>query len=297
MIKNSEQVKKILTGALKEDSGKGDITTSILFPGSAAITAEIVSKEAGIVCGIGVVEQLFKMLDKKAYILKKVNEGNRVAPGNVICAITGNLKGVLKGGRIALNLLGRMSGRATLTNEYVRKISPYEAKISDTRKTTPGIRILEKYAVTVGGGYNHRMGLWDQVLIKDNHLALYKKIKAGKEKNTEITEIIRKFGKKAAKDMKVEIEVDNLRDFKNALAARPDIIMLDNMPVSDIIKSVTLRDDFLTLNPQLSIKLEASGGINLSNVKKIAATGVDIISIGALTHSAASLDFSLEVCA
>ncbi|PIQ89411.1 MAG: nicotinate-nucleotide diphosphorylase (carboxylating), partial [Candidatus Omnitrophica bacterium CG11_big_fil_rev_8_21_14_0_20_42_13] len=281
--------------ALREDIGRGDVTAYLLFPRSFKITSKIVAKEGGILCGLNIAERIFRMLDNRIQISKKAKEGKPVRKGQVLCVIRGDARSILSSERTALNFLARMSGVATLTHKYVKCVKKYRVKIIDTRKTTPGLRVLEKYAVRTGGGYNHRMGLWDQVLVKDNHIAAFSRQPSAFRKSKNLTELIQKIRKKVKRGMKIEVEVENLQDFKNALQASPDIIMLDNMRVSDIKKAVAIKNKRGTLYAVRSPKLEVSGGVTLANVSAIAKTGVDTISIGALTHSAVSLDFSLEV--
>jgi len=272
---------KLLILALKEDIGKGDVTTDVLFSKPLKIEAKIIARDKGIVCGLPIVTEIFKTLDQKTSVLCKAREGSLVKHDQVVCAIKGDANKILKAERTALNFLSRLSGIATMTKNYTDKIKPHKTKIMDTRKTTPGLREFEKYAVKTGGGYNHRMGLYDQVLIKDNHLAAI-----GDRKN--INRIVALIRKKVKKHIKVEVEVQNLKEFKETLPARPDIIMLDNMKNPDIKKAVKIRG-------KRKIMLEASGGVNLETVRSIAKTGVDMISIGGLTHSVKSLDFSLEI--
>lgn len=277
-MRSSDIIKK----ALAEDVGGGDITTKLLFPEPIRIRAKIIAKQDGVVCGIAVVEKVFKLLDTKLRFNKKVKDGRRVKKGETICAIEGDARAILTGERTALNFLSHLSGIATLTRKYVGKVKPYKVKILDTRKTTPGLRVLEKYAVKCGGGTNHRMGLWDGVLIKDNHIVVVSRQSSVVSIKNLVTNVRKKTNKK------IEIEIENLKQFKEALAAGPDVIMLDNMTIADIKKAVALRN-------KLTTKLEVSGGVTLKNVRAIAKTGVDMISIGALTHSAKAMDFSLEV--
>lgn len=286
MDKNGSQIIKL---ALKEDIGRGDITTRLLFPGPVNVAAKIVAKESGVICGLCAVTDVFKTLDKRIRVIRKFTGGDRIKKGQVVCILKGDAGKILAGERTALNFLGRLSGVATLTRKYVDAVRPYKVKILDTRKTTPGLRELEKYAVTCGGGVNHRMGLYDQVLVKDNHLSVLRiAYSVPRLKN-----LIKKFRKRTNK--KIEIEVESLREFKEALDAGPDIIMLDNMSIADIKKAVSIRNKLYALRSTLHAKLEVSGGVNLSNIRRIAATGVDMISVGALTHSPPSIDFSLEI--
>jgi nicotinate-nucleotide pyrophosphorylase (carboxylating) len=299
----------IIKLALMEDVGRGDATTKALFAKPRKVRAKIIAKENGIACGTAVVKKVFIAAEKiiRGYKGKKgerirvygrVKDGAVVKKGQAVCIVEGDAKAILAGERTALNFLGRLSGIATLTRKYVDAVKPCKVKIMDTRKTTPGLRKLEKYAVKCGGGVNHRMGLWDQVLVKDNHI---KVARSQSHQVTSITHIVERIRKKTNK--KIEIEVENIGQFKEALDARPDIIMLDNMSISNIKKAVVLRNNLLITDyPCLAgrqglpiTKLEVSGGVTLANVRAVAAIDVDMISIGALTHAASSLDFSLEI--
>jgi len=286
MIKNlKQQILPIIKLALKEDLGSGDITTRLTVAPKKQVRAEIIAKQNGIVCGLDVAKLVFKTTDKRIRVKPKTSDGRQVKKGKVIMRLEGRAHSILAAERVALNFLSHLSGIATLTNQYVRKAKPYRAKIMDTRKTTPGMRTLEKYAVRCGGGTNHRLGLWDQILIKDNHVYVYR--------NGVLTALIKKANQKRPKGMKVEAEVRNLLEFKEALKAGPDIIMLDNFSISNIRKAVKIKkhSPLTTCN---SLKLEASGGISLKNVRRVAATGVDRIAIGELTHSAGALDIALN---
>jgi len=270
----------IVRHALIEDIGKGDITTQLTVPEEKNIEAAFLAKEAFIVCGIPVAEKAFKLFDNTIKFTSSVNEGHPVKKGQVLINVSGKARSILTSERVALNLLSLLSGICTKTSEYVKKIKPYETKITDTRKTIPGLRELQKYAVRVGGGHSHRMGLDEMILIKDNHI----KVTDGYDKLPSVPP-----------GFKIEIEVQNLDEFKHALKFKPDVIMLDNMKVTDIKKALKIRDNtkFDSHHPQT--KLEVSGGVSLKTVKKIASSGVDIISIGDLTHSLDSVDISLEV--
>jgi len=281
-----EKALPIIMAALGEDVGGGDITSGAIFEKDMIVLADIVAKEECVLCGVDVAKWVFTVLDERIIFRSIYNDGAVVKKGKKIASIKGSLKNILTCERTALNFLSRLSGVSTLTAEFVKKAK--KTKIFDTRKTLPGLRILEKYAVRVAGGCNHRMGLWDQILIKDNHLAL-----------CSIEDAIKRAKDKHYKN--IEVEVDNLKDFRKAMDSGADIIMLDNMSVEDIRKAVKLRCSMLDarcsmLDARCSMpELEASGGINLDNVAKIAKTGVDRISIGALTHSAPAVDFSLEI--
>ena len=270
---NPKELRAIIKNALAEDIGRGDITTRLIIPGNKKIRAKIIAKENFLLCGINVAEKVFKALDSGIDFKKKVKDGRKLKDRETIAVITGQARSILKAERVALNLLSLMSGIATKTGEFVKKIEPFKTKITDTRKTFPGLRELQKYAVRIGGGYNHRFRLDEMLLIKDNHLKIlggYISLPSG------------------YKGYKIEIEAQNLDEFKHALRFTPDIIMLDNMKIKDIKKAVKIKS-------ARQFKLEVSGGINLGNIKKYAATGVDIISIGELTDSVKSVDISLEV--
>ncbi len=257
------------------------MTSRLLFPKPGKAQAVITAKEGGIVAGMTVAMAVFVMRDSKAKFMPLVRDGSRVKPGQQIAYIEADLCAILTAERTALNFLSRLSGIATLTAGFVDAVVPYNTRILDTRKTTPGMRLLEKYAVSAGGGTNHRIGLFDQVLIKDNHIAA-----TGNN-----WDLIKEAVRSARKNrIKSEVEVQDLAQFKKVLEMGPDIIMLDNMTLRDIKRAVKLRDD-----GHFEVKLEVSGGVNLKNIRKFAASGVDLISIGALTHSAKAVDFSLEI--
>lgn len=301
------KIVSIIRYALAEDIGKGDITTRLLFPAHIRTKAEIIAKEDGVVCGVAVAEEVFKEAEKRIRKEKKkrgngirvyckVKDGGAVRRGQAVCVIEGDARTILAAERTALNFLGRLSGIATLTKKYVDAVKAYKVKIMDTRKTMPGLRELEKYAVKCAGGVNHRMGLYDQILIKDNHLSVLK-VKGKRLKVKEVIEGIKRDKKEikgVKKGINIEIEVQSLRQFKEALVTKPDIIMLDNMKIPDIKKAVAIKNKLSTLHHPLSTRLEVSGGVTLKNVRAIARTGVDMISVGGLTHSARSMDFSLE---
>jgi len=271
------QIKKIIEQALLEDLGTGDITTdSIILPTQNA-HGIFKTSESGIIAGLNIAKILFRMLDSKIDFQMKVCDGQRISSGQTIAEISGSARPILKGERIALNLLQRLSGIATMTSRFCDEVKDFSVRIVDTRKTTPGLRILEKYAVRVGGAINHRFGLYDAILIKDNHIALAGGIKPA----------VQLAKKNASHMVKIEIEVDNLSQLKEALEENVDIIMLDNMNLTDMKKAVEISKG--------QVLLEASGGITLEKVKAIAQTGVDLISVGALTHSVKSLDISLEI--
>ncbi len=286
--------KRLIDVALREDLGPGDITTRALFPkNSPPIKAKIIAKQNLVIAGLEIAEAVFKKVDANLRVKKIKKDGARVKSGAEILFIHGKASSILTAERTALNFLQHLSGVATLTSHFVEKIHGTHAKILDTRKTLPGWRALEKYAVKIGEGKNHRMGLYDAYLIKDNHLALY----------GSITKAIEQVQKTNLKKLKIEVEVNSLKQFKEALAAKPDWILLDNMTLEDMRLAVIRRNQVganlvFAQNKgrsQGSPLLEASGNINLHNVRSVAQTGVDYISIGALTHSAPAVDMSLEI--
>ncbi|MBM3243793.1 MAG: carboxylating nicotinate-nucleotide diphosphorylase [Candidatus Omnitrophica bacterium] len=277
---DQERLDYVIRHALVEDIGRGDITTQLTIPKDKEIVAKILLKEDCIICGLEVAEKVFKTIDTSVIFKALVSEGKKVKKGKYVARVAGKASSILSSERVALNLLTILSGIATRTREYVEQIEPYKTKISDTRKTLPGLRELQKYAVRVGGGHNHRMGLDEMILIKDNHI----KVTEGYEKLPSVP-----------KGFKIEIETQSLEEFKHALRFKPDVIMLDNMGLEDTKEAVKIRNNTEFKSHHPPTKLEASGGINLDNVKKIAATGVDIISIGELTDSVKSIDMSLEI--
>lgn len=270
------QIQNLIDCALEEDIGAGDITSNSLIPAGRETKANIIAKEAGIICGLDIAEWVFKTADKKIRFVKKVKDGAQVKAGKAIATVSGPARGILAAERTSLNFLQRLSGIATLTGKFV-KAAGRKANILDTRKTTPGMRMLDKYAVRMGGGANHRFGLFDAVLIKDNHIAI-----AGG---------LRKAVKMAKKKFnKVEVEARSLSEVKEAVTSGATRIMLDNMSIGNLNKAVKLIRGSVR-----KVEIEVSGGINLRNIGKIAGAGVDCISIGALTHSAPALDISLKV--
>ncbi len=270
-------IKSLLEQVLAEDIGGGDLTTDNLFTPLIEGKAEFLAKETGIVAGLPVAQMLYQILDPRVKWQEAVHDGQQVYPGTVLARVEGSMRSILTGERTALNFLQRLSAIATKTNSYVDLVSEYNVRILDTRKTTPGLRILEKYAVKVGGGTNHRFNLSDAVLLKDNH------IKAAGS----LTEAVQSIKKQIPVTAKIEVEVETLEQVREALDNKVDIIMLDNMSVSMMKKAVELIDG--------RVLVEASGGINKENILEVAATGVNLISIGELTHTVKALDISLEV--
>ncbi len=262
---------------LAEDVGHGDLTTRLLAPPGARATAVVLAREAGVLCGLPVAALVFAELDPTCRVEALAAEGEPVQPGQVVARVEGALASVLAAERLALNLLQRLSGIATLTRRYVEAVAGTGVAILDTRKTTPGLRALEKYAVRVGGGRNHRFGLFDGILIKDNHIRA-----AGG-----VTAAVQRARDQAPHPLRVEVEVTTLAELEEAIAAGADWVLLDNMDLQTIRAAVERAAG--------RVKLEVSGGVTLEQVRAIAETGVDAISVGALTHSARALDLSLEL--
>lgn len=274
---NKKNFEKIIAAALKEDIGKRDVTTDLLIPKKEKTKAYFIAKEDGIITGLDAAKLVFKKLNEKISWKNFVEDGTKVKTGTKIAEVKGSARALLSGERTALNFLQRMSGIATLTSVYVEKISGTNAKILDTRKTVPGLRLTDKYAVKCGGGTNHRIGLFDMVMIKDNH------IKAAGS----ITKAVNKIRKSIPKKMKIEVETTNIREVEEAMKLNVDVIMLDNMNLNEMKEAVRL------INKKCFV--EASGGVNLETVRAIAETGVDFISVGALTHSVKALDISMKI--
>ena len=276
---HASQIESIVVSALEEDLGQGDVTTEALIPSDLEAKASILIKADGVLAGIEVAEIVFHQVDSSLRFEKLAQDGMRVLPGDTIAVVYGKAASILKAERVALNFLQHLSGIATATAEYAGAVSGTRARILDTRKTTPGLRLLEKYAVRMGGGQNHRYNLGEGVLIKDNHLAVLRGGRVG------LGEAVKKARENAPLDLRIEVEVETAEQVREALDARADIILLDNMTTTDMHHVVELvKGRTLT---------EASGGITLDNVRAVAETGVDFISIGALTHSAKALDISL----
>jgi nicotinate-nucleotide pyrophosphorylase (carboxylating) len=295
MSSSKLQIEEIIDRALAEDLGKGDVTTEALIPGDQRGTGFIVAKKEGILAGTGAAKQVFHRVAPELKVEILLEDGARIKPGSKVAKVSGNIASILKAERVALNFLQHLSGIASETNRYVEAVKGLPVRIMDTRKTTPGLRSLEKYAVKVGGGENHRMNLGDGILIKDNHLA------ALRSQGLNIKEIMAKARQNAplslrgakrrsnlqARRTQVEVEVGTVSEALEAVEAGVDIVMLDNMNLEDMRKAVK------SIHGRALI--EASGGITLDNVRAVAETGVDFISIGALTHSARALDISLEL--
>jgi nicotinate-nucleotide pyrophosphorylase (carboxylating) len=276
-----QQVEQVIGSALAEDLGSGDITTESLIPLELKGKGSLLIKGEGVLAGIKVAAEVFHRIEPALEFQELIHDGAKIHPGDIVATISGSAAGILKAERTALNFLQHLSGIATETAQYVEAVSGLKARILDTRKTIPGLRLLEKYAVQVGGGQNHRQDLATGILIKDNHLAVLRSCGTGLE------EAIAKVRKNTPQGIAIEVEVESIEQAHQALDVGADIIMLDNMSIEDMRSVVELC--------QGRASLEASGGVSLANVRSIAETGVNFISIGALTHSAKALDISLEL--
>ena len=291
------KIDTLLQLAIEEDIFTGDITTENLIQDNLMVEGVFIAKESGVIAGLPVVACFFSKLDKNHFFKPWRREGDVVRKGETVAAIQCSAKVLLSGERIALNFLQRLSGIATLTSQFVARIKPLKTSLMDTRKTIPGWRYLEKYAVAVGGGVNHRKGLYDQVLVKDNHLDIIKnKLFYEVPLHTSIiekaTSVLRQ---KIKTDVLIEVETRTLEEAKNALHAGVDIILFDNMSIQQLNDAVRLVKEWETDEGKKRPLTEASGNITLENVHLVAQTGVDRISVGAITHSAKALDISLEI--
>jgi nicotinate-nucleotide pyrophosphorylase (carboxylating) len=276
-----EQIDPPVRAALAEDTARGDLTSDAVIPQGLYGKAQLLVKQRGVLAGLPVAARVFEMVDPALEITFYSKDGSSVEPGDVVAEITGSVASILKAERTALNFIQRLSGIATMTAQYTAETEDLKACIYDTRKTTPGLRMLEKYAVRTGGGTNHRLDLADGILIKDNHIA------ALRATGLSVKDIVARARRNAPAGTTIEIEVTTAKEAAEANKAGADIIMLDNMDASEMKQVVNIVRGHT--------KLEASGGITLENVHQVAMTGVDIISIGALTHSVKALDISLEV--
>ncbi|MBI2328867.1 MAG: carboxylating nicotinate-nucleotide diphosphorylase [Chloroflexi bacterium] len=281
VVLSEEQLNNIIDLTLTEDRVHDDVTSQALIPPELHGKATILIKAKGILAGGEVARRVFLRVDPSLKVEVLIQDGSKVKPGDIIATISGRVISILKAERVALNFLQKLSGIASQTARYVAKIRGCTAKIVDTRKTTPGLRLLEKYAVRMGGGQNHRLHLSDGLLIKDNHIAALRAL------GMSLKDIVAKAKQNAPKGLTVEVEVTTAQEALEAAGTGADMIMLDNMSPDEMRRVVNLIPD--------SIKIEASGGITLANVRAAAMTGVDIISIGALTHSSKALDISLEL--
>jgi nicotinate-nucleotide pyrophosphorylase (carboxylating) len=281
MLQITPSIKSTIERALVEDLGQGDITTDSLIPPDIRGLGIVLAKEPGVIAGLEVALEVFRQTNLEVETRVLMADGSEVAPGDVVAEVKGSTAGILKGERVALNFLQRLSGIATATSMYVKAVQGTKARIIDTRKTVPGLRELEKYAVRMGGGRNHRYNLADGILIKDNHIA------ALRAQELSMEDIVRRARENSPHTLRIEVEVETVDEAREAMEARADAILLDNMSLEEMRQAVTLV--------QGRCLLEASGGVNLETVKAVAETGVDLISVGALTHSVRALDISLDM--
>jgi len=291
-------LRKMIQQALKEDIGAKDITTTSVLLKSKKGKFILTAMEDCVGCGLDIAEAVFEIVDAVVRFKPVVNDGMQVLDGKAIAYVEGPCWSILPAERTALNFLSWLSGISTLTSKYVEAVKDTRAKIFDTRKTTPGYRKLEKHAVRMGGGSNHRMGLYDQILVKDNHLlSLTLEPAMIKNQKDALISAIKSAKTNAPKGKRIEVEIDSLDMLKIALEHNPDIIMLDNMGVDKIREAVKIRDAYRVKVGDVGFKvmLEVSGNVGLNSVREIAECGVDMISVGALTHSAPAVDISLDV--
>lgn len=282
--REAEAASKLISLALEEDLGTvGDLTSQLLFTRKEQGKAIVMGRKAGILAGLPLVEMVFRAVNPGIEVKMLTNDGEQVQNGTRIAEVTGEFRDILIAERTMLNFLQRLSGVATLTSIYVEKLKGYKAKLLDTRKTTPGYRLLEKYAVRCGGGHNHRMGLYDGVMLKDNHIG------GLRQNHRDLKTTLDMVKEKVPAGTMVEVEVDTLELLKQAIDAGASLILLDNMNLEQLKEAVQIRDQ-----KQKGVELEASGGVNLETIREIAATGVDRISVGAITHSATALDIALD---
>lgn len=272
-----EQVQRVVVMALEEDAPFGDLTSQVFVPADAVARAAVVAREPGVLAGVEVLARTFAVVDPSVVVRPRLADGERFGPGDVLAEVEGPARAVLRGERVALNLVQRMSGIATLTSRYVEAVAGTDVRVVDTRKTTPGLRALERHAVRCGGGHNHRFSLSDAVMAKDNHLALV----------DDVTAAIRAARERLPHTTHVEVEVDRLDQVEEVLAGGVDTIMLDNFTPDELRQGVALVAGRAIV--------EASGGITLETIGEVARTGVDVISVGALTHSVRALDLGLDV--
>ena len=277
----TSSIRDMVERALVEDLGHGDVTTDALISPDARGQASVVVKADGVVAGLEVALEVFRQVDPSTRSRIRMEDGASVSPGDVVADVEGSVAGILKAERVSLNFLQRLSGIATATAAYVKAVQGTKARIIDTRKTVPGLRQLEKYAVRVGGGHNHRYNLADGILIKDNHIAALRARELG------LAEIVDLARERSPHTLRVEIEVETVEEAVEALEAGADVVLLDNMTPDEMRRVVAISDG--------RALLEASGGVTLDTVRAVAETGVDLISVGALTHSVRALDISLDM--
>jgi len=273
----SPQIERLIRDALDEDIGAGDLATMATISAGSRGIGLFRAKKDGVVAGLVLLDRIFYFIDHRVEVRLRTSDGAEVKSGTVVAEAVGPVRALLLAERTALNFLQRLSGNATLTRKYVEAVKDYPCKVLDTRKTTPGLRTLEKYAVRMGGGMNHRIGLYDAALVKDNHI----------EATGSIAEAVKAVRRHAPFMAKIEVEASNLKQVQEAVEAGADVVMLDNMTLAQMAEAVKL------INKRADV--EASGGITLENIRQVAATGVDFISSGALTHSAPVVDFNMKI--
>ncbi len=289
-----EEIKEIVQLAIKEDIGAGDITSKIFIPEGSESEGILIAKETGIIAGLPVARYVLSQIDKDLLLTVNIEDGSRVEKGTVIATVKGLTLSLLSAERLVLNFLQRLSGIATATNKFTEKARGYKTQILDTRKTTPGWRYVEKYAVRTGGGANHRMGLYDQILIKDNHL----KIMKSERDNGDIGSLVKSAREQIADEILIEVEVEELCQIKDVMDAGVDIILFDNMVPSKVNEAVEMVKEFENsrrAGTGRATLTEASGNITIENVEEYAKSGVDRISVGMITHSARALDISFDI--
>lgn len=277
---SAEEIQRAVRAALAEDIGPGDVTTHAIVPETATMCAEMVAREPLVLAGLAFARLAFQELDRDLVVAPHAADGDQCPKGQILLRVSGSARSILNAERVALNFVQRLSGVATLTAQFVEQVKGTKARILDTRKTTPGWRRFEKYAVKCGGGRNHRVGLYDMVLIKDNHLAALRN-----EPPNAIAAAVER-ARVAYPELKVEVEADTLAQVRQAVEARADIILLDNMSLAELREAVGMVGG--------RAQTEASGGVNLQTVRGIAETGVDFVSVGAITHSARAVDIALD---
>lgn len=280
-LPSDESIFPIIDLALAEDTGHGDVTSEALIPPALVGKATVLAKAEGVLAGIEVAGKVFLRVDPSLEMTVLIGDGTRIMPGDIIATVSGGVSGILRAERVMLNFLQRLSGIASLAAEYVARTEGLGARIVDTRKTTPGLRMLEKYAVRMGGAQNHRLHLGDGILIKDTHLAALRAL------GMDLKSIVTRAREESPPGLQLEVEVTSVEEAIEAAGAGADIVMLDNMSPAEMRRAVSQLPE--------GVRTEASGGVDLDNVREIAETGVDIISVGALTHSMKALDISLEI--
>ena len=280
---NTVALKHLVRQALAEDIGSNDATTEALIPNGLKITGCLKTRESCVIAGLPIFTEVFKELDSSLEVKCLYTDGQSIEANSNIAIVSGEAKFILNGERTALNFIQRLSGIATITHRFVKALEKSPTQILDTRKTTPGLRLLEKYAVTMGGGINHRMGLYDRIMIKDNHLFLVSQIGEGRIKTSV------KLCREKYPDLEIEVEVDNLNQLSEALEASVDFILLDNMSTAEMVEAVRLRNSKYS-----QTLLEASGNITIERIPEIRAIGLDYISVGSITHSVHSIDMGLD---